>query len=157
MKKIEKTPQERGMTASTDLQVVRRVYDSERSPAALHFTSIVKEIPKLKVAPPPPAPAPAPAASQNNSPWGIYSGGGGNVPAPAPAPSPMPGGAPPLLRSSGSTVYLSAGSLITSSNPDYEVVVTPVEFVLQQRWYGPYGEPEWHDIHYVDQVPLDKR
>lgn len=150
-KKPEKTPQERGLTASTDLRIVRRVAGIVRSPAAIYSTDVA-----YMTASPPPPPAPSAQASQQGSIWGIYAGSSQAPPTP-PAP-PLPGGvpplqprqpaaapAPPIVAATGNTFHLSAGS----------ITITAVEFVLQQCWYGPYGDPEWHDIQYVDLIPKD--
>lgn len=110
MAKTEKTPQERGLTASTDLQVVCRTYEKNRSPAAIRVESIVKQ---------------------------------DTVDLKASTSAPQSAGVSMGLRGIN-----SKGQLITYTE-------TFVEYVLQQAWYGPHGDKEWHDISFVDLVPKD--
>lgn len=135
----EKTPQERGLTASTDLRIARRLLqnaDDQLSPACLRSELYAEEVPLLA----PPAPAPAPGGN----PWNVLvSGGSGAAPVPPPAPA-MPG------------MYANSVPALTSRHQS-QIKVSTLEFVLQQAWYGPYGEKEWHDVALTDLVPVAKK
>lgn len=140
-RKPEKTPAERGLTASTDLRIVRREIGkySEPSPLALTNGMYYKEIFDVTANIPAPAPAPAPAAPA--APQLIPR----NAQA---APSPYQG----LTISVGS---ISAGSIAAAPRSRIEEI--HYELILQQRWYGPYGDPEWHDMPFVDNIPQERR
>lgn len=143
MAKIPQHPQQRGLTASTDMRIVRRPYKSVASISAVRTETLVKY-----VSPPPPPPAPAPASPAHGgiiwSSGGGGSGAGGTAIASAP---PAPASAPQLPTTSMYARII--GAMVRAD----DMLITPVEYVLQQAWYSPYGEKEWHDLDFVDQVP----
>lgn len=114
MDKKVKSPAERGMTASTDTRVVRRLSKGPRGPAVFHVDSIVKEV-----------------VVDPNAPKVVSAGGI----------------APLMLMIGGLN---SKGQLVNYTQ-------THVEFAVQQAWYAPWGDKEWHDMEFVDLVPEDKR
>lgn len=153
MAKIPKTPHERGLTASTDIRIVRREISkyADPSPIAILVETYYKDV--YPTAPPGAAPAPAPAVPA--APRLIPTGNAGsNQAAPAPNPALPPG----MIMVGGIVVGASVGTTGRLSNnqmPRTEEIRT--ELVMQQRWYSPYGEAEWHDVEFTNLVEMDRR